>query len=395
MGRKLRHKLLRVRRVSIDLRIVWVSACFLAMAMLSRLFWPKERMNPSAPPSAPASVSGQDRLLISTVAGRAGVTGSADGAGVKALFHLPSGVAVDRTGNLYVADAVNNTIREITTVGMVSTFAGTAGSSGSNDGAGSAARFWTPFGVAADSAGTVYVADTLNNTIRKITLKGIVSTLAGLAGNAGSNDGVGIRARFRNPWGVVADNAGNVYVADTSNNTIRKITPMGAVSTLAGLAGSSGTTDGMGKAARFNNPFALAVDNAGYVYVADTGNNTIRKIAPNGMVSTLAGLPGYLGSADGRGDSARFWNPQGVAVDGAGNIYVADTDNRTIRKITPAGAVSTLAGQAGSPADSADGTGSRARFSNPFGIAVDSSGNIYVVDANNHTIRKGALLAKR
>ena len=281
----------------------------------------------------------------------------------------------------------NNTIRKITPAGVVSTLAGLAGSSGSADGTGSAARFCYPYGVAVDGSGNVYVADTDNYTIRKITPAGVVSTLAGLAGSSGSADGTGSAARFDYPYGVAVDGSGNVYVADSGNNTIRKITPAGVVSTLAGMAGSSGSADGTGSAARFNYPTGVAVDGSGNVYVADTGNNTIRKITPAGVVSTLAGTAGSSGSADGTGSAARFYYPYGVAVDGSGNVYVADNDNYTIRKITPAGVVSTLAGLAGS-SGSADGTGSAARFYYPYGVAVDGSGNVYVADTDNDTIRK-------
>ena len=179
---------------------------------------------------------------------------------------------------------------------------------------------------------------------------------------------------------MAVDGSGNVYVADSGNYTIRKITPAGVVSTLAGLAGSSGSADGTGSAARFYYPTGVAVDGSGNVYVADTGNYTIRKITPAGVVSTLAGLAGSTGSADGTGSAARFYYPYGVAVDGSGNVYVADTGNYTIRKITPAGVVSTLAGTAGS-SGSADGTGSAARFNYPTGVAVDGSGNVYVADS--------------
>ena len=219
---------------------------------------------------------------------------------------------------------------------------------GSADGTGRAARFDHPSGVAVDSAGYVYVADTENNTIRRITPSGVVSTFAGLAGSRGSADGAGNIARFAGPSGVAVDSAGNVYVADRENHTIRKITPSGVVSTLAGLAGSFGSNDGTGSAARFSFPTGVAVDSAGNVYVADYGNDTIRKITPSAVVSTLAGLAGNPGSVDGTGSAARFFQPCGVAVDSAGNVYVADTFNSTIRKITPAGVVSTLAGLAGS-----------------------------------------------
>jgi streptogramin lyase len=172
-----------------------------------------------------------------------------------------------------------------------------------------------------------------------------------------------------------------------SNDTIRKVTPNGMVTTLAGQAGMSGNVDGIGSGARFNNPFAVAVDNADNIYVSDSANNTIRRITPGGVVVTLAGLPGYTGSTDGNGSESRFWNPQGLAVDGAGNIYVADTGNSIIRKITPTGMVTTLPTPAEAN-DAADKASVSARLNNPGGVAVDSTGNIYVADTNNHCVRK-------
>ena len=305
-------------------------------------------------------------------------------------FPSPFGVAVDGAGNVYVADSVSHTIRKITPAGVVSTLAGLALSAGSTDGTGSAARFSQPRGVAVDAAGNVYVADRVNQTIRKITPAGAVSTLAGLAGSAGSADGTGNAARFDNPGGVAVDAAGNVYVGDFNNNSIRKITPAGVVSTLAGFSGIFGSADGTGSEARFNSPFGVAVDGAGNVYVADTGNNTIREITPAGVVSTLAGLAGSTGSTDGTYGAARFNSPFGVAVDAAGTVYVADTVNNTIRKMTPfldGGDVSTLAGLAGSSGNT-DGTGSAARFTFPRGVAVDAAGNVYVADTTNDSIRK-------
>jgi secreted PhoX family phosphatase len=200
--------------------------------------------------------------------------------------------------------------------------------------------------VAVGSAGNLYVADGGNNTIRQVTPAAVVTTLAGEAGNWGSADGTGNAARFNNPQGVAVDSAGNVYVADSGNNTIRKVTPSGVVTTLAGLAqvdtwGNpvSGSTDGTGSAARFNFPYSVALDTSGSVYVADQGNNTIRKVTSGGVVTTLAGLAQLdangspvFGSADGTGSAARFYNPVGVAVDSAGDLYIADNDNNTIRK---------------------------------------------------------------
>jgi streptogramin lyase len=364
--------------------------------------------------------------VVTTLAGTAGLYGSADGTGSAARFHNPWGVAVDGSGNAYVADTDNNTIRKITPAGVVTTLAGTAGSSGSTDGTGSAARFWGPAGVAVDISGNVYVADYGNYTIRKITPAGVVTTLAGTAGSSGSADGTGSAARFYYPQGVAVDSSGNVYVADFGNYKIRKVTPAGVVTTLAGttgpagvavdgsgnvyvaarnddtirkvtpagvvttLAGSGfqGSADGTGSAALFNKPQGVALDGGGNAYVADTDNDTIRKITTAGVVTTLAGTAFSSGSTDGTASAAQFYGPQGVAVDGSGNVYVADTNNHTIRKITPAGVVTTLAGTAGLLHGSADGTGSAARFFAPQGVAVDGSGNVYVADAGNATIRK-------
>ncbi|MGD1090033.1 MAG: serine/threonine-protein kinase, partial [Verrucomicrobiota bacterium] len=207
------RKIKKVRRVP---KVLWIPACLAAIAFLIWVFWP----NRITPPSVPTPT-------VSTLAGQVGVAGYADGAGKQAQFRLPNNVAVDSANNVYVADTANNTIRKITPNGVVSTLAGVSGSHGSADGVGNEAQFWAPFGIAVDGAGNIYVADTGNNTIRKITSDGIVSTLAGLAGYAGNANGTGDAARFRNPWGVAVDSMGNVFVADMSNDTIRKITPTG------------------------------------------------------------------------------------------------------------------------------------------------------------------------
>ena len=324
--------------------------------------------------------------VVSTFAGLAGSYGSTDGTGSTARFYLPRGLAVDSAGNVFVADQYNHAIRKITSAGVVSTIAGLAGSTGSVDGAGSVARFNNPIAVALDSAGNLFVADSFDHTIRKITPAGVVSTVAGLSGNSGSADGIGSAARFNTPTGVAVDSSGNIYVADYNNHTIRKITPDGTVSTLAGLAGSSGTTNGTGSAARFNNPECLSVDNAGNIYVTEWSSCTVRKITSAGVVSTIAGLANQLGSADGAGSAARFCDPAGTAIDAAGNLYVADYGNFLVRKITPAGVVTTLAGFAGN--GSTDGTGPGARFLWPFYLAVDGAGSVYVSDTDNRIIRK-------
>ena len=320
--------------------------------------------------------------VVTTLAG-SGVGTFADGTGTAASFYNPNGVAVDSSGNVYVADWGNNRIRKITPAGVVTTFAG-SGSYSFADGTGTAASFKLPFGVAVDSSGNVYVADSDNHRIRKITPAGVVTTLAG-SGNATFADGTGTAASFYGPRGLAVDSSGNVYVAEYTNHRIRKITPAGAVTTLAG-SGLGQFGNGTGTAASFRFPSAVAVDSSGNVYVADTGNHRIRKITSAGVVTTLAGA-GYAGSEDGTGTAASFYSPSGVAVDSFGNIYVADQSNNRIRRIELAGAeVTTLAGSG--TANFADGTGLAASFNNPQGVAVDSSNNVYIGDTTNNRICK-------
>ena len=336
----------------------------------------------------------QTNLAVFTFAGFAGTPGSTDGVGTNVSFRFPCGIAMDQSGNLYVGDSGNHTIRKISTAGVVTTLAGLAGKAGTNDGIGSLARFNSPQSVAIDQAGNLYVADTSNNNIRKLTASGtnwMVSTLAGLAGSTGTNNGTGSNARFNAPRCVALATNGDIYVADGGNHAIRKISPAGEVSTLAGLPGTSGSANGTGSIARFNSPRYVAVDDATNVYVADWANYTVRKITLAGAVTTPAGLAGNAGSADGTGSAARFNAPRGVALDATGNVYVADYNNCTIRKMTPAGTVSTLAGKVG-VAGSADGQYTNAMFFDPFVVLPDAAGKmLYVVDNNNHTIRKAIL----
>ncbi|MBL7990317.1 MAG: SBBP repeat-containing protein [Candidatus Kapabacteria bacterium] len=319
--------------------------------------------------------------VVSTLAG-SGQNGYADGTGTAAQFSSPFAVAVDADGSVYVADSYNRRIRKITSAGVVSTLAG-SGQSGYADSAGTSAQFYLPYGIAVDAVGNVYVADTDNSRIRKITSAGQVTTLAG-SGRNGYADGTGTLAQFSSPAGVALDGSGNVYVADIGNNRIRKITSVGQVTTLAG-SGSNGYADGTGTSAQFNNPFGVALDGSGNVYVADLSNQRIRKITSVGQVTTLAGT-GQSGYADGMGTSAQFAAPFGVAVDGSGNVYVADRSNHRIRKITSTGQVTTLAGSG--KGGYADGAGTSAQFYLPSGVAVDTTGNVYVADSFNYRIRK-------
>jgi sugar lactone lactonase YvrE len=328
---------------------------------------------------------------VTTVAGFTFSLGSADGSEASARFAYPLGLAVDSSRNVYVADRNNNTIRKITPLGTVTTFAGLAGSPGSTDGTGSAARFSSPRSVAFDAAGNLYVAEGGNHTIRMITPAGVVTTVAGQPGSSGSTDGTGSAARFNQPNGVAVDQAtGVVYVADLANHTIRKIAPGGIVTTIAGLAGASGNTDGTGNAARFNRPSAVAVDAAGVVSIADTANSLIRSMNSAGVVTTLAGGAPNIngGNGDGTGTAARFNSPQGIAVDSAGTIYVADTLMHTIRRITTGAEVTTIAGCPG-----CFGGENWGRFNSPQGIAVDARGFVYVADTRNNTIRTTAPLS--
>jgi hypothetical protein len=322
--------------------------------------------------------------------GQPGSYGSANGTGSAARFYNPEGVAVDSAGNLFVADTYNDTIRKVTPDGVVTTLAGSARSSGANDGTGSAARFYYPTCLAVDNAGNLVVADSWNNTIRNVTSSGVVTTLAGDPSRwpDGSADGTGSEAQFYHPRGVAVDSESNVFVGDFGNNTIRKVTAAGVVTTLAGSAGASGTNDHTGSAARFSMPYGVAVDSAGNVFVGDFGNCTIRKVTSAGVVTTLAGCSWAGGTNDGAGSAARFDEPCGVAVDSAGNVFVGDSINGTIRKVTPAGVVTTIGGMAGMNGW-VDGIGSAANFAFPLGIAVDSVGNLYVADQGNNRISKG------
>lgn len=318
---------------------------------------------------------------VSTLAG-SGTQGFADGTGASAQFYFPTGLAVDTSGTIYVADQYNHRIRTITPGGVVSTLAG-SGTSGFADGTGTNAQFNFPAGVAVDPAGNIYVADATNHRIRKITASGVVTTLAG-SGAYGFADGTGTNAQFRSPMGITVDASGTVYVADKDNHRIRKITSSGVVTTLAG-SGTAGFADGSGASAEFDSPYGVTIDTSGTVYVADRLNDRIRTITPSGVVSTLAGS-GTTGSADGTGTSAQFDGPFGITVDTSGTVYVGDSYNDNIRKITPSGVVTTLAGSG--ITGFADGTGTSAQFRYPTGVTVDTSGAVYVGDTGNNRIRK-------
>jgi sugar lactone lactonase YvrE len=320
---------------------------------------------------------------VTTIAG-SGVTGSDDGHGAAATFNLPSGIALDKDGVLLVSDTANNLVRKITAYGDVSTFAGD-GTSASVDGTGTAASLALVSGIAIAPSGDIYASELSGGRIRMITPKGEVTTFAGNGINT-NVDGDGILAGFQFPQALAVDSIGNIYVAEPTTNVIRKITPTGHVTTFAG-SGVAGFADGTGVAASFNQPYSIAVDAADNLFVADTGNQRIRKITPAGVVVPFAGS-GAFGATDGPGNTASFWNPAGVALDSAGNVYVSDATSHLLRRITPAGTVSTLAGQSGI-AGNQDGIGAVATFSVVVGLTVGADGTIYVTEnGGGNRIRK-------
>ena len=318
---------------------------------------------------------------VSTLAG-SGAAGDAEGTGAEAVFSGPMGVATDAAGNIYLADTANNKIRKVSPDGVAGTFAGT-GAAGSADGPGLLATFSAPRGLAADADGNVYVADTGANKLRKITPSGVVSTLAG-SGAAGSADGTGTAATFSAPCGLSVGAGGIIYLCDRDANKIRAVSPAGVVTTVAG-SGSPGSKDDMGIAATFKSPEGIAATQSGYLYIADTGNNKIRIVNPVGLVAALAGS-GTAGFAEGTGTAASFSAPRGVALDAQGNLCVADAGNNRVRLVTAAGAVSTVVGTGAE--GFGDGALAAAAFHGPAALAVGLSGELYVADSLNHALRK-------
>ncbi|HEY6454242.1 MAG TPA: immunoglobulin domain-containing protein [Steroidobacteraceae bacterium] len=332
---------------------------------------------------------------VSTLAGTAGQFGHSDGIGGNAVFDGPSALTVDPMGaNLYVADQVSNTIRAVAvSTQTVTTLAGTAGASGFTNGTGSAALFFTPTGIATDGT-TVYVADAATSLIRAITISSaVVQTFAGNIGGRGYQDAaVGTNAKFDDSHGVGTDPTGNIYVADWYNNVIRMITPGGSVSTLAGQPGVAGSSDGAGSAAQFNGPRSIVVDSLGNLYIADTGNATIRKITmPGANVTTVAGIAGSVGNTNGPLGTNTLGQPTGVSIDSSNNVYIADWRNNSIRMLATTGAVSTIAGSTSGVGGNDDGALLSATFQGPRGLVVDPNQSgvvIYVADRDNELIRK-------
>jgi hypothetical protein len=341
--------------------------------------------------TAPKTSNKNDELtaVVTTVAGNDiggnAIGGNTDGTGTAATFYQPFGITLDAQGNFYIADTKMGLIRKMTSSFTVTTLAG-KGTSGYTDGTGNAAAFELPYGVVADASGNLYVTDTYNAVIRKVTPAGVVSTFAGNAAGGGKDtyvDGTGTAATFQLPWGIAIDATGNLFVAD--KNAVRKITPAGVVTTFAGSA-VKGSANGTGPAAGFFSLSGIAVDSQNNVYVEDQGNYMIRKITADGVVSTLAGN-GTKGAANGGASTASFNYPTGMTIDTHGNLFI--TDNNLVRKVASDGTVSTIAGDVTETIlPGTDGVGAAAAFFWPRGITVDANGNLFVLDTMDNLVRK-------
>lgn len=360
--------------------------CLLRLTAMAPLAWPLARRGVRAQASG---------YTVSTLAG-SGEIGFADGPGAQARFFNPMALAIAADGSLYVADHSTSRIRRIAADGEVTTIAGT-GMVGYRDGPAAEAEFNAPWDVALAPTGEIYVAELGTNRIRRITVDGQVETFAGsgtpdITGQ-GYADGPAAQARFAAPQGIALDRDGNVLVVDTFNHRIRVISPDGFVRTLAGGTPTSPQMepkDGTGEAARFYFPDGIAVAEDGSIYIADSGNNLIRKLTPAGEVRTVAGT-GEEGYRDGPAAQARFAMPTGIAVDTFGNLFVCELLTHRIRHISADGLVTTIAGSGGLDEDGggfADGPALSARFDRPNGLAVAASGAIYVADTGNQRIRR-------
>lgn len=380
--------------------------------------------------------------IFSTLAGStAGTSGYLDATGTDARFARPWGLTIDAAGNLYVTEIANHTIRKVTPAGVVTTLAGRPGIAGWLDGPIATALFGGstatpvgltassvlptgPFGIARDTTGNLFVADSIFQIIRQITPGNVVSSIAGTPLIPGHVDGPALSTQFKTPFGVTALADGSLLVADTYNHVIRKISASGTVTTVAGISGVPGSLDGPSSQALFLHPCAIVIAPGGTLYVTDA-NNLVRRLTPNASgytVSTIAGTALVGGNVDGQGAAARFGaaaetlqfvsapfvqgpaggpGPSGGSISlysvggltGAalapdGNLVIADYYNHTIRQVTPAGLVTTIGGKAVTRGR-VDGVGTAATFSSPAGVAIDAAGNIYIADSLNNTIRKG------
>jgi uncharacterized protein YjiK len=326
--------------------------------------------------------------------------------GTRAFLYGPSGVAVDTAGNLYIADSSNNRVRKVSTSGTITTVAGN-GSSGhwGDGGTATNAGLASPWGVAVDAAGNLYIADSDNHRVRKVSMSGTITTIAGTGSYGFSGDGgPATNASLAFPTGVAVDAAGNVYIADSDNHRVRKVSMSGTITTVAGSGptgysgGGYSGDGGPATGATLNNPYGVAVDTSGSLYIADTYNSRVRKVSTSGTITTIAGSTTQGLSGDGGpATDAGLAFPYGVAVDSAGNVYIADTDNHRVRKVSTSGTITTIAGSgttgySGGGYSGDGGPATSARLFNPYGVAVDAAGNVYIADTDNSRVREVSTL---
>jgi sugar lactone lactonase YvrE len=331
--------------------------------------------------------------VISTVAGT-GIEGfSGDGGlAASALLYLPTGVGVDSAGSLFIADSSNARVRKVTTGGVISTVAGSGNQgSGGDGGQATSAGLKAPSGVAVDASGNLFIADYLDQRVRKVTPGGVISTVAGTGVQGYSGDGgPATAAQLNEPWGLAVDASGNLFVADLVNHCIRMVTPDGVISTMAGIGKPGFSGDGtLAAFAQLTFPVGVAVDSSGNLFIADSGNHRIRKVNSAGIISTVAGngIAGFSGDGN-PATSAQLNGPTGVTVDSGGNLFIVDHRNNRIREVTSDGIIHTIAGT-GTPGFSGDGgPATSAQLSAPMGMAVDSSGDLFIADYDNDRIRK-------
>lgn len=323
---------------------------------------------------------------VKTVAGQVQQPGYRDGEAGPSRFSDPAGLATDVAGNIYIADSGNHCVRRLGIDGLVSTLVGRVGEAGTADGTATHARLDGPSAVAWSPDGSLYISDTGNHTIRRF-YRGQLSTFAGVAGDPGPTNGPARLARLNSPLGLVVSGTGEVVVADAGNHAIRKIGPTGEVSTIAGEPGEWGAVDGVRSAARFNGPVGVAQVRNGDLIIADSLNHALRKVTSGGVVTTLAGKLGEPGCVDGPGADARFCNPAELQLDAHGRLYVVDAFNHVVRAMATNGMVATIAGRLGD-SGAADGENGTARFFNPYGLVVRPGGSVMVADTYNGTLRE-------
>ena len=337
------------------------------------------------PPASAAPVPPRYPLSILAGTGTSGTPTA--GTATSSRLNEPMGVAVDSSGNVYIADRANHRVEKVTSGGTLSVFAGTSSGGAPTAGAATSSRLNNPSGVAVDSSGNVYIADTYNHRVEKVTPEGVLSIIAGTGTSGAPTAGTATSSRLNQPMGVAVDSSGNVYIADSANHRIEKVTPEGVLSIIAGSGSSGAPTAGTATSSALNTPTGVAVDSSGNVYIADSGNNQVEKVTSGGTLSVFAGTGSAGAPTAGAATSSALWNPSGVAVDSSGNVYIADRDSPRVEKVTSGGTLSVFAGT-GVPGTPTAGAATSSKLDTPAGVAVDSSGNVYIANRYAHIVAK-------